>query len=170
MAVDTVSEGSVALETLLLRYVWPAVTKFSTFRLTFTGGSDGRGATLGLDYDWGKQLKLTTTGCRKETVFSGRANVSGDAIYVSVTRIDRYNVSYEVYDDDYSHGILLNRPKNEDLEESLTQSAYRSSNRGVGDLPYDIARDVTRAIVSNKRRKQQEIKLNDGDPVFLAQK
>lgn len=118
----------------------------------------------------GESIKIENQRVPEGTVFSGRANVAGDAIYVSVTRIGRYNVSYEVYDDDYSHGILLNRPKNEDMEESLTQSAYRSSTRGVADLPYDIARDVTRAIVNSKRRKQREIKLNDGDPVFLADK
>ena len=118
----------------------------------------------------GETIKIDNHRVPEGTVFSGRAAVANDAIYVSVTRIGRYNVAYEVYDDDYSHGIVLNRAKNEDLEESLTQSAYRSSNRGVADLPYDIARDVTRAIVNRKRRKRQEIRLNDGDPVFIAKK
>ena len=118
----------------------------------------------------GEPLKIDGRNIPRGTVFTGRASVTDNAIHVVVNRIERYNVSYEVYDYDYSYGIPLERPKNEDMEEAITQSAYRSSSRGVADLPYDIARDVTRAIVNRKQRKQQAIQLNDGHPVFLAQK
>ncbi|WKN46480.1 conjugative transposon protein TraM [Tunicatimonas pelagia] len=116
----------------------------------------------------GETLSLDNHKINKGTIFFGRARLTNDAIYVSVNRIGRYDVSYDVYDNDYSHGILLENPKNGDTEQALTQSAYRSSNRGVADIPYDIARDVARAIVINKRRRQREVRLSDGDPVFLA--
>ena len=118
----------------------------------------------------GESIRVDQHKVEKGTVFYGRASITDNAIYVSVNRIGRYNVAYEVYDDDYSHGILLDDPKNGDLDQALTQSAYRSSARGITDLPLDIARDVTQAIVNSKRRRQGEVRLNDGDPVFLAKK
>ena len=118
----------------------------------------------------GESLTVDRHHVAKGTVFTGRVNITNNAIYVVVNRIERYNVSYEVFDSDYSHGIILENSKNEDMEEALTQSAYRSSSRSVADLPYDIARDVTQAIVNKKRQKQQAIRLNDGHPIFLAQK
>ncbi len=115
-----------------------------------------------------EDLSVNNQTIPRGTVFRGVANLSQNVIQITIDRIDRYDVDFAVYDRDYSYGIILEKPRNEDMNDALRQSAYRSSNRTVADLPYEIAQDVTRSIVRNKKRKERAITLNNGDPVYIA--
>lgn len=116
----------------------------------------------------GEPLMVRGNKIPRGTVFTGKINMSANAIYISVERIERFDVSYQVYDTDYSHGIVINRPKGQDMENAVNTSAYRTAGRSVIDLPYDILQDVTQSIIQHKRKKQRTIKLNDGYTVYLA--
>jgi len=103
------------------------------------------------------------------TVFTGKVQLSSNSIQIKVSRMLRHNVDLEVYDTDYSHGIVLNSSRHQDMEEAANNSVYRSAGRSVIDLPYEVLQDVTQSIIRSKRKKQNIIKLNDGYQVYLAQ-
>lgn len=116
----------------------------------------------------GEPIEIQGNIIPKGTVFTGKISMSANTVRISVNRIERYPVSYEVYDSDYSRGIVINRPKSPDVENAISNSAYHSAGRSIVDLPYEVLQDVTRSIIEQKRKRQRIIKLNDGYPVYLA--
>ncbi|MEM8967711.1 MAG: conjugative transposon protein TraM [Bacteroidota bacterium] len=102
------------------------------------------------------------------TVFRGKANMSQNVVTITVDRIAKHNVSALIYDRDYSLGIILNRTPNDDMNETLNRSLYLSGDRSLTDIPIDIAQDVTRNIIRNRRQKDRIVKFSDGDRVYIA--
>ncbi|MEK6480922.1 conjugative transposon protein TraM [Catalinimonas sp. 4WD22] len=116
----------------------------------------------------GEPLQLQESAIPEGTVFTGKIRMSSNAINVKVDRIRRHDVNYEVYDADYSHGIIIDKSKSQDMEQATNNTIYRSAGRSVIDLPYEILQDVTQSIIRNKRNRQRTIKLNDGYKIYLA--
>ncbi len=116
----------------------------------------------------GESLQVKGKNVPVGTVFTGQVSMNANVIHITIGRIERYNVSYQVYDDQYAHGILINRPKHEDMEQAINRTAYSSAGRGIADLPYEVVQDVSRAILQRKRQKQRTIKLPDGYPIYIA--
>ncbi|MDF9801314.1 hypothetical protein OKW21_006623 [Catalinimonas alkaloidigena] len=116
----------------------------------------------------GEPLQLQEFAIPEGTVFTGKISMSSNAIKVKIDRIKRHDVNYEVYDTDYSHGIILDKSKNQDMEQASNNTVYRSAGRSVMALPYEILQDVTQSIIRNKRKRQRTVKLNDGYKVYLA--
>ncbi|MGK7393315.1 MAG: conjugative transposon protein TraM [Candidatus Cyclobacteriaceae bacterium M3_2C_046] len=80
-----------------------------------------------------------------------------------VDQIHQYPVNLEVYDRDYSRGILLHP----DQQNQADQSIYRSGYRTAADLPLELAQDVARSLLQQKKRKSMIVRINDGYPVYL---
>lgn len=154
------------------------VSYFNTIKVAQKGGKDYTVAYVNGDQELisgtyiklrlGENLHYQGQTVPRGTVFNGRVNVVANAVYITIERIQRYNVDLEVYDGDYSRGIIT-AAKSNDMEEAINQSVYRSSGRTVADLPYEVVQDVASSILRKKRRKQSVPTLNDGYQVYIAQ-
>ena len=54
------------------------------------------------------------------------------------------------------------------LMKPLIEIIYLSGDRNLTDIPLDLAQDVTRNIIQNRRQKDRIVKFSDGDRVYIA--
>ena len=114
----------------------------------------------------GEDLKVDGQVIAKNRVFHGKVSLNANVVHIHVDRIHQKDVDYKVYDRDYSEGILLHPDK--ELKQTADNTIYRSGFRTAADLPLEIAQDLARSLLQEKRRKARVIRINDGYPVYIS--
>ena len=101
------------------------------------------------------------------TLIYGMAHLGQDRLQVTISRIERQTVQYQVYDHTYHEGILLDEPER-DAQQATQETAFRQTMRNTYRLPTQIASEVTRDLLQQTRRRRQSVFLPDGYPLYIS--
>jgi hypothetical protein len=116
----------------------------------------------------GEDTEINGRTFPRNTVFNGIVKMNKNVINISINRIGTESVSYEVFDRDYSPGIVMSVSKNRDIEQTLNEGLYSGVNESNRMLPIQALQTVTRAVVGRKRQKDSIISINDGYLVYIS--
>ncbi|UZS00065.1 conjugative transposon protein TraM [Chondrinema litorale] len=105
---------------------------------------------------------------KKNTVFRGRASLNGNKIMISINNINGKSVDCEVYDNDYTVGIIL-EDYDHVLQKELERSARTEFSTSVTSIPLDAVQETANAITRARAKKKSILELNDGYDVFIAE-
>ena len=101
------------------------------------------------------------------TLIYGMARLGQDRLQVTISRIERQTVQYQVYDHTYHEGILLDEPER-DAQQATQETAVRQTMRNTYRLPSQIASEVARDLLQQTRRRKQSIFLPDNYPLYIS--
>ena len=101
------------------------------------------------------------------TLIYGMTRLGQDRIQVTIARIERQAVQYQVYDHTYHVGILLNG-QDRRVQQAGQETAVRQAQRNTYRLPTQIASDIARDLLQQTRRRKQSVLLPDGYPVYIS--
>ena len=101
------------------------------------------------------------------TLIYGMTRLGQDRIQVTIARIERQTVQYQVYDHTYHEGIQLDE-QDRRVQQAGQETAVRQAQRNTYRLPTQIASDIARDLLQQTRRRKQSVLLPDGYPVYIS--
>lgn len=139
----------------------------SFFQAVIDGDQKIRGNTL-LKMRLAEPAVINGKAFPPGTRFNGRASLGRQKITVHISRILSSRVDMQVYDYDYSEGIVLNDAKSA-LDGAIEESTEDGLDDALRDIPYGGIARFGKQVLKRKSSRNKEVILNDGYPIFISQ-
>ncbi|MEQ9442154.1 MAG: conjugative transposon protein TraM [Cyclobacteriaceae bacterium] len=116
-----------------------------------------------------QSMKLKGQTIPAGTLIYGLARLTQNRVQVSISRIGRVPVNYQVYDHTYHPDIWLDQGDNQhSVSDAAQDELYRQGQQQVSKIPVPMLPQVSRSLLQRRRRNTSSVLLPDGYPVYIA--